>query len=68
MVERGWVANGPDFKWDLKSGQIVAILSKIICNLDRKVRILNGPVFKWLGLQWGSEILISLDFAEWFGF
>ena len=34
--ERGWVANDPDFEWDLKSGQ--------------KRKILNGPVFIWLGL------------------
>ena len=26
--KRGWFANGPDFEWDLKSGQIAAILSK----------------------------------------
>ena len=26
----GWFANGLDFEWDLKSGQMVAILSKPI--------------------------------------
>ena len=26
--KRGWVANGLDFEWDLKSGQMAAILSK----------------------------------------
>ena len=57
-TKRGWVASGPDFEWNLKtgrpsilkSGQIAAILSKTICNLDRKVQILNGLVFKCLGL------------------
>ena len=30
-LKRGWVANGPDFEWDLKSnGQMAAILSKTV--------------------------------------
>ena len=29
-LKRGWVANSQDFKWDVKSGQMVAILSKTI--------------------------------------
>ena len=27
-LKRGWVANGLDFKWHLKSGQMAAISSK----------------------------------------
>ena len=56
--KRCWVANGPKFEWDLKSG------SPTICNPDKwppfcqkpfeiwtkTSRFLNGLVFKWLGL------------------
>ena len=34
----------------LKSRQIDAILSKTIWNLDKNVRIFNGPDFEWLKL------------------
>ena len=48
--KRGWVANGRDFEWDLKSGQMGAIFFKTIWNPDKIVQISNGPVFEWLGL------------------
>ena len=34
--------NGPDFEWDLKSGQMATILSKNIWNLDTNVWFSNG--------------------------
>ena len=54
-LKRGWVAmvrilNGI---WNLEaqpSRQIAALLSKTIWNLDKHAQVLNGPVFKWLGL------------------
>ena len=47
MVERGWVANGPDFKRDLKSRQMTAILLKIHLKCVQK-----HPDFEWSGLEW----------------
>ena len=41
--KRGWVANGPDFEWDLESVQITAILSLTILNLEK------SPVFECSG-------------------
>ena len=44
----------------MKSGQKKAvILSKTILNLDKIVRILNGPVFEWLGLGTKTAAIVK---------
>ena len=36
---------------------MAAILSKTIQNLDKNFRILNSPVFKWLGLYTSARAI-----------
>ena len=53
--KRGWVANGLNFEWDLKSAQPFEIWingHNFVKNYlkNKNVRILNSLVFKWLGL------------------
>ena len=33
MVKKGWVANGPDFEWDLKSGSSTLVVDTLILGL-----------------------------------
>ena len=61
--KRGWVANGLDFEWnlksrsDLKSGQMAAILSKNHLNSRQKL-----PDFEWSGFRMVGTTALAQPF------
>ena len=51
-LKRGWVANGLDFDWDLKCGQMAAILSNHL--KSGQMFGLSMPSFCKIGTSWAS--------------
>ena len=65
MVKRGWIANGPDLKWDLKSAQPFEIQTNdqhFVKNHLKSRQIC--PDFKWSGFQMVGTIAIAISKAQ----
>ena len=57
VCKKGWSANGPDFKWDLKERNVFTLSSDVLVKISLIYYGVNSIIlyFKVTVLQWGSE-------------